>query len=236
MSHYKINERKCSTTFFPFDFIFLFHTAGGDGGGSRGTLEASQENSRHHSQPRVELCLPPWRRDHRLPQSSLAPRPARRSLAQWSAPRGSQDWGIPRIPRIPRIATPSPLARVAPVGAAGQRWQRGWVPGHAATSGLPGWLLSRAGSPSFLGQVRLSLLLLLAEPCRGRQLPFSRGAWPCPGGPWLFHPNPSAGAPLPRDFLCLLPLLRVPELSLCLLWPLGLCSLPADLLYIPKIM
>lgn len=34
MSHYKINERKCSTTFFPFDFIFLFHTAGGDGEGS----------------------------------------------------------------------------------------------------------------------------------------------------------------------------------------------------------
>lgn len=36
MSHYKINERKCSTTFFPFEFIFLFHTDGGDGDGSRG--------------------------------------------------------------------------------------------------------------------------------------------------------------------------------------------------------
>ena len=26
MSHYKINERKCSTTLFPFDFVFLFDT------------------------------------------------------------------------------------------------------------------------------------------------------------------------------------------------------------------
>lgn len=34
MSHYKINERKCSTTLFPFYFIFLFNTDGGDGDGS----------------------------------------------------------------------------------------------------------------------------------------------------------------------------------------------------------
>lgn len=38
MSHYKINERKCSTTLFPFYFIFLFNTDGGDGDGSNDVL------------------------------------------------------------------------------------------------------------------------------------------------------------------------------------------------------
>lgn len=46
MSHYKINERKCSTTFFPFDFIFLFHTAGGDG--EEAVASSAQNN---HSSP-----------------------------------------------------------------------------------------------------------------------------------------------------------------------------------------
>lgn len=67
MSHYKINERKCSTTFFPFDFIFLFHTAGGGG------AEASPENSQPHSRPWGSFSSHRGR-ELRLPQIS-EPRP-----------------------------------------------------------------------------------------------------------------------------------------------------------------
>lgn len=85
MSHYKINERKCSTTFFPFDFIFLCNTDGGDGDGSRGisVSEASPNNSQFTvPSPGVELYPHPSGRDHRLPQICFCPGPARRSLAE----------------------------------------------------------------------------------------------------------------------------------------------------------
>lgn len=172
----------------------------------------------------------------------------------------------PRLPRIPApLLVPESRSRVRrtrPGTAGAGVCQPGSVPGHAATSGLPGArsLSGRAGCPGrawhgalLPGAGSFVFSVLHAAPSRaqpgsfpelfpgaaGSRFSVARGR--VAGGPWLF-PIPirvrvgERWSPPPSGFPLLLPLLRVPELSLCLLWPLGLCSLPAVLLYIPKIM
>lgn len=178
-------------------------------------------------------------REQCLPQISLSPGPARGSLAkdwQRSAPRAGRPPGVPgsQGARMWLLL----LLPESPAGCPGQRW--GSVLGTQLPRG------SRAGScPGVPSAGRFICLSSSSSSCCSCSRSCSRAAssrfpvavswWPS-ALPVPIRAWASAGAPLPRDPLCLLPLLRVPELSLCLLWPLGLCSLPAVLLYIPKIM
>lgn len=235
MSHYKINERKCSTTFFPFDFIFLFNTDGGDGDGSRGIPRLRgfpKLLPAHHSQSRLEL-LPRTSGSGTTAYLRFLPRVP--PVALWQSPGSDQ----------PRAAAPEgPQGPEGPEGRgsfSSSRAQgsgaRGAAPGSQLPAGSAGGDPGCARPGAAPGGSSFCLLRARAAPAEPGPalfprppLPFFRRRW------WpLALPHPIR-ALLPRDSLCLLPVLRVPELSLCLPRPLGLCSLPAVLLYIPKIL
>lgn len=180
-----------------------------------------------HSQSQVELPLHPWARHHRLPQISFSPSPTCRSLAkdwQWSAPRaaedpqGSQGWWLLLLLAEPCVGAQAGGARchlTAPVGS-----------GPAGVPAVP-----------LLGQVHLSPPSSARSRSRGSHFSVARGRVPVALGSSIpMRARGRALEPCPSGFPLPPPLLRVPELSLCLLRPLGLCSLPAVLLYIPKIM